>query len=227
MTDSSEKQRKSQPQSANKEYYPVFLDVTGKRCVIIGGRKIAERKCSTLIRAGAKVTVISLEITRKLEGYIEKGLIRYVNRQYRSKDLKSAFIVIAATDSEETNNKVAADAAIRKTLLNVVDNPLLCDFIVPSIFRRGPLTIAISTGGVSPAMAATIRRKLEGLYGTEISRYLRFLKGFRMKAMKRIRDKRKREKFLKGLASERMMGILTREGFREAKKAALTLWQKL
>lgn len=227
MTDSSKKLRKSQPQSANKQYYPAFLDITGKRCIIIGGGKIAERKCSTLLGAGAEVTVISPEITGRLENYRKKGLIKHICRQYRSGDIKTAFIVISATGSEKTNRKAAADAAGRGVLLNVVDNPLLCNFIAPSILRRGPLTIAISTGGVSPAMAATIRRELEGLYGTDISRYLKFLRDIRTKAMKKIRDKTKRERFLKGLASRKMMKILIHEGFREAKKAALISCRKL
>lgn len=188
---------------------------------------MAERKCAPLISAGAEVTVISPGITRRLEAHKEKGLIRHIRRSYRKGDIDSAFAVIVATDSEETNRRVAADAAAGKVLLNVVDNPSLCNFIVPSILRRGPLTIAVSTGGVSPAMARAIRRELEGRYGSHFSEYLRFLKAIRMRAIKGIREKGERERFLKGLASEELVGILVRKGFEAAKQEALYRLKKL
>jgi precorrin-2 dehydrogenase/sirohydrochlorin ferrochelatase len=225
MTGSPKKQRKRQQRSPNKRYYPVFLDITGKPWVIVGGGKVAERKCSSLIRAGARVTVISPEITEGLRTYRDKDLIRHVKRQYRTGDIASAFAVIVATDSEETNKKVAADAP-RNALLNVVDTPSLCTFITPSVLVRGPLTIAVSTGGVSPAMARTIRKGLGAHYGSEVPKYLRFLKGVRLVAVKKIQDRGRRERVLKELASERMMRILVQEGFQAARKEALLVWQK-
>ena len=207
--------------SPSKNYYPAFLDITGKKCVVIGGGRVAERKCSPLIRAGARVVVISPKLTQGLEAFKKKGLISHIGRLYRRGDMKSAFVVIAATDSREINLKVVADAAIHHALLNVVDNPPLCNFIVPSVLRRGPLTIAISTGGVSPAMARTIRKSLEELYSTELSKYLRLLNTIRTKAMRDIPDKRKRAALLKGLASPKSMRMLFQKGFREARRAAL------
>jgi precorrin-2 dehydrogenase/sirohydrochlorin ferrochelatase len=195
--------------------------------VIIGGGRVAERKCATLISAGAEVTVISPRVTRRLDAYKEKGVIRHIGRAYRKGDISSAFAVVVATDSEEANRKVVADAAAGNVLLNVVDNPSLCNFIAPSVLRKGPLTIAVSTGGVSPAMARTIRRELEGRYGSRFSMYLRFLRGIRMKAMKGVPGKGKRERFLKGLASEDMVGILVRKGFEAARKEALCRLKKL
>lgn len=225
MTGSPKKQRKRQPQSPSKRYYPVFLDITGKPWVIIGGGKVAERKCSSLVRAGARVTVISPEITERLQKYRSKGLIRHLKRHYRKGDLPSVFAVIAATDSEETNRKIAADMP-RNGLLNVVDTPSLCTFITPSVLVRGPLTIAVSTGGVSPAMARTIRKGLETRYGNEVSKYLRHLKGLRLKVMKKIQDRETRERVFKELASDRMMKILAEDGFRAARTEALTLLKK-
>lgn len=186
---------------SDKVYYPVFLDLTGKSCVIVGGGKVAERKCSALIKAGAKLTVISPEITKRLVACKKGGLIRHVHRDYRSTDIKSAFVVIAATDSEETNKKVAKDAMAGKKLLNVVDTPGLCNFIVPSVFNRGLLTIAISTGGASPAIAKAIRKELQKLYGPEYSRYLKSIRDARSRAMREISNKKDREKFLKALAA--------------------------
>lgn len=222
MTNSPDKRKKSSRPSLSKNYYPASLDIDGKKCVVIGGGRIAERKCSPLIRAGARVVVISPQLTRGLEVLKKKGLIRHTGRQYRRGDMKAAFMAIAATDSREINLKVFADAAAHKTLLNVVDNPPLCNFIVPSVLRRGPLTIAISTAGVSPAMARTIRESLEGLYSTEVSKYLRFLNTIRAKAMQDIPDKRKRSALLKGLASQKIMRMLFQKGFKETRRAALT-----
>jgi precorrin-2 dehydrogenase/sirohydrochlorin ferrochelatase len=227
MTNSPNRHRKSLAPSPSKNYYPAFLDITGKKCVVIGGGRVAERKCSPLMRAGARVVVISPTLTQGLEAFKKKGLITHRGRHYRRGDMKSAFMAIAATDSSETNVKVVADAARHNVLLNVVDNPLLCNFIVPSLLRRGPLSIAISTAGVSPAMARTIRKSLKGLYGPEFSKYLRLLNTIRTKAMREIPDKRKRRVLLKGLASEKIMRILVQRGFREARKAALASLQAM
>lgn len=183
-----------------KVYYPIFLDLAGKRCVIVGGGRVAERKCSSLLKAGARVTVISPGITGRLAAYREKRMIKHIPRGYRRGDIRSAFLVIAATGSEETNQRVAEEAMAEDKLLNVVDTPSLCNFIAPSVVKRGLLTIAISTGGASPAMAKEIRKDIQRIYGPEYARYLNFLRDARSKAMKEIPDKREREKFLKRLA---------------------------
>ncbi len=199
MTRSPKMQQKNSPPSQNKLYYPIFLNLNKKKCVIIGGGKVAERKCSSLIKTGAEITLISPEITKKLENYCKKGLIRHKRREYMSSDLNRVFLVIAATDSSEINKRVFGDATRLNGLINVVDNPSLCTFIVPSLIRRGDLTIAISTGGASPAVAKAIRKELELLYGPEIALYLKRLKEIRLKAMKEIPDKKARERFLNGI----------------------------
>ena len=213
------------PTASSPAYYPAFLNLAGRHCVIVGGGKVAERKCLPLVRAGARVSVISPAITRVLERYREKGLLRHVRRAYRRGDIRSAIAVIAATDSEKTNRRVAADAAEHNILVNVVDNPPLCSFIAPSVVTRGPLTIAISTSGVSPALARAIRREIEGMFGQGFSGYLRFLKGLRRIALKEISDKAERARFLKGFASPEMIELVRREGFHGAKEAAMKRWQ--
>lgn len=218
---------KSSPPSANKHYYPAFLDITGRPCVIIGGGKVAERKCLSLLRSGASVTVVTPRITRTLKRYRDKGLLDHVRRNYRKGDIQTAFLVIVATDSGETNRRVAADAARARVLLNVVDNPALCNFIAPSVVKRGPLTIAVSTGGVSPSMARTIRRELERMFSTEFSEYLKFVRGARKQALSEVNRKTDREKFLKELASDAMVAILRKQGFQKAKEAALKKQQAL
>ena len=202
MTDSSKTRRKSSTPSPNRFSYPLFLDLTGKRCLVVGGGKVAERKCSTLLKAGAEVTVVSPELTRRIERYKESGAVRHVPRGYRKSDVRSAFLVIAATDSEKTNRRVSRDAAAAGKLVNVVDSPSLCNFIVPSVVKRGLLTIAISIAGASPAAAKAIRKDLEKRYGPEFAGRLDEMKRMRSKAMREIGDKKKRERFLKGLVRD-------------------------
>lgn len=214
--------KKSLPPSVNKgKYYPVFLDLLNKKCIIIGGGKVAERKCLSLLKAGARVAVISPELTRRLEVCRVKGLIAHIKRDYRKGDIRSAYLVIAATDSEETNKRVAAEASGRNVLLNVADNPELCNFIAPSVIGSRSLIIAISTSGVSPAVAKAIRIELEGLYGRDFSGYLEFLKKIRPEIIKKVTDKRKRETLLKKMASAGILSVLRGKGFKEAKKTAL------
>lgn len=178
-------------------YYPVFLNLKGKKCVVVGGGKVAERKALSLLRSGAEVIVISPECTGRLKKENLKGRIKYISRVYKKGDLKNAFLVIAATDSGETNKRISEDAPY---LVNVVDMPLLCNFIVPSVVRRGPLTIAVSTSGISPSLARTIRKELEGLYGREFEKHLNYIKKMRVKALSGIKNNKERIKFLRGLS---------------------------
>ncbi|MBI4685532.1 MAG: bifunctional precorrin-2 dehydrogenase/sirohydrochlorin ferrochelatase [Nitrospirae bacterium] len=175
-------------------YYPVFLNLEGKKCVVIGGGKVAERKVLSLLKAGAEVTVISPECTKNLSRKAISGDIKCIDRKYKQGDLKNAFLVVAATDDNEINEKVFEESA---HLINVVDMPLLCNFIVPSVVRRGPLTIAISTSGISPSLAKTIRKELERLYVPGFAKSLNKLRQVRREAIAEIRDKTDRERFLK------------------------------
>ena len=197
------------------KYYPVFLALSGKKAVIVGGGRVAERKAAALIKAGAIVEVVSPAITKVLGDYRKKGLIRHKRKNYEKADLKGAFIVIAASSSIETNSQVNRDA---RQLVNVVDTPSEGNFITPSIVRRGPLTIAISTEGGSPAVSKAIRKEIESLYGPEFSKYLRFAGKIRKEAMSVIKDSRERERFLKGLASEDILDTLRNKGLKTVLK---------
>lgn len=163
-------------QSQNDRYYPVLINLSGKACLVIGGGRVAERKVRSLLKAGADVTVISPEVTEGIKRLYERGRIRLLQRRFRKGDLKKAFLVIAATSSAELHKRIAEDF---KGLINVVDKPELCNFIVPSVVKRGPLILAISTSGASPAMAKAIRKELEGLYGKGFGDYLEFLREIR------------------------------------------------
>lgn len=196
------------------DYYPAFLDLKDKECVVVGGGKIAERKVSSLIGSGATIKVISPALTNNLKKYKKKGLIKHIERKYKKGDLKNAFLVIAATSDSELNKKIASEA---NYLVNVVDMPQLSNFIVPSVIKNGPLKIAISTSGSSPAMAKTIRKELQELYNKDFGKFLNFLKSLRQDLLKKISDKKKRENLFRKLASEEILKTLRKNGFKEAK----------
>lgn len=177
---------------------------------------MAERKVRDLLRANAAVSVISPELTAGLGRMAERGEIKHAARKFRASDLANAFLAIAATDDMEINRKVAAHG--KKMLVNVVDMPGLCSFIVPSSLRRGPLTIAVSTSGASPAMARAIRQEMEGLFGREVGAYLEKLCRMRERAINEISDPKEREKKLKELGSPEALSMLIKGGGSTAKK---------
>lgn len=141
-------------------YYPVFIDVKGRRCVVIGGGNIGQEKVEKLIECDAHVVVISPRVNTLVQQRAEAQELTWVARDYRTGDLEAAFIAIAATDDNDVNQQIATEAKERNVLLNVVDVTHLCTFIAPSVTTRGVVTIATSTGGASPALARTFREKL-------------------------------------------------------------------
>jgi precorrin-2 dehydrogenase / sirohydrochlorin ferrochelatase len=153
-------------------YYPIFVNIQGKKCVVVGGGHVAFRKVRMLLDSGADVTVISPTLHPDLAPLVEKKAIHLIQRNYRPGDLKGAILVIAATDVKKTNRRVAEDAKKAGRLVNVVDDAGPSDFIIPSFFRRENLIIAVSTEGVSPALARKIRTKLEESIGEEYASLL-------------------------------------------------------
>jgi precorrin-2 dehydrogenase/sirohydrochlorin ferrochelatase len=148
-------------------FYPVCIDLEGKECIVVGGGRVAQRKVFGLLSCGARVTVISPGLTEELSSLLAKGEITWENRAYRSGDLQHAFLVIAATDDEETQKQVHREASERNLLLNVADVPRRCNFILPATVRQGDLAISVSTAGKSPALARKLRMELEKRYGVE------------------------------------------------------------
>lgn len=142
-------------------YYPVFLNLKGKLCVVIGGGLVAERKIQGLLECGARVTLVSPQATEGLRERATRGEIVWIRRSHALGDLRGAFLAIAATDQALVNEAIAEEARQERVLLNVVDNPPLCTFIAPSVVKRGEVTVAISTGGASPALARKLREGLE------------------------------------------------------------------
>ena len=142
------------------DYYPVYLNLAGKRCVIFGGGGIAQGKIGGLLRAGCQITVISPDATPGIRQAAQRGDIEWQQRPYRHGDLAGAFIGVAATNVWHVNQEICQEAEGCGVLLNVVDDPDLCTFIAPSVVKREPVTLAISTGGASPALARKLRETL-------------------------------------------------------------------
>ena len=142
-------------------YYPAFLDVRDRLCVIIGGGQIAEGKIASLLECGAQIKMISPEVTAEVQGMADAGIMRLEKREYRTGDLEGAFVAIAATDDNSVNLAIVKEAQKWNVLLNVVDVTHLCTFIAPSVVKKGDVTVAISTSGLSPALARKLREELE------------------------------------------------------------------
>lgn len=153
-------------------YYPVYIELREQPCVVVGGGKIAEGKVEGLLAVQAKVTVIAPDLTSHLRSLAEQKRITYVSRKYRPGDLTGAFLVICATDQVEINHQVWEEASANHQLVNVVDDTPRCNFIAPSIFRKGDLTIAISTSGKAPALAVRLKERLQREIGPEYERLL-------------------------------------------------------
>ena len=205
-------------------YYPAFLDLSDRKAVVVGGGRVAERKVRSLLKAGALVEVVSPALIKGLNELLGLKKITHKKRKYKSGDLRGAFIVIAATSSPAVNSKVAQDA---EHLVNIIDIPSDGNFIVPSIIRRGKLTIAISTEGASPALSKAVRKEIERKYDAEFARYLRFVESVRGKAIKEIKDAKKRERFLKSLASAEILAMLRNKGFGAASEEVLKALEKI
>lgn len=147
-------------------YFPIYLEMTGRRCLVIGGGAVAERKIASLLEAGAAVSVISPEVSETIARWSAKRSIQFKARRYQAGDLAGFEMVFVATDDDEVTARVYHESRSRAVWVNAADDPARCDFILPSALRRGNLTVAVSTAGTSPALARTIREELE-LYFTE------------------------------------------------------------
>ncbi|KAF0993884.1 bifunctional precorrin-2 dehydrogenase/sirohydrochlorin ferrochelatase [Geobacillus sp. TFV-3] len=180
--------------------YPVILHLRGRRVVVVGGGKVAARKIHGLLEAGAEIVMIAPEAEPELQALAAGGMIVWKKKRFDPDDLAGAFLVIAATNDRKVNEAVAQAAPGQ--LVNVVDDPERCDFHVPAVVRRGALTIAVSTGGASPALARRIRRELEEKYGEEYGPYLEFLQRARGIVLREVEDAEGRKRLFQALAAD-------------------------
>ena len=156
-------------------YYPIALDLAGKRCLVVGGGLIADGKLDALLAAGAEITVVSPEVRPRIAAFAAEGRIALHRRPYQPSDVEGAFLVIAATDDQAANALVAADARAAGILVNAVDDIPNCDFFAVALVRRGDLQLAISTNGRSPAFARWMREQLDESIPTEYADLLAVL----------------------------------------------------
>jgi len=164
-------------------YYPVYLDIKDRDCLVIGGGSVGTRKVMTLLACGAKVTVVSIDATEKLKELSDSGVIQLKERDFQTADLDDRFLVIGATDNQKLNFNIHAEAERRGLLCNIADRPKACNFILPSIVNRGDLIIAISTSGKSPAFAKKLRQHLEKEFGEEYAKFLNLMGAIRQKLL--------------------------------------------
>jgi len=188
------------------EYFPVFLDLKQRRCLLVGGGDVATRKGRLLSKAGAVLRVVAPEVSTELRELVAQHQGEIYEREYQTDDLTDCVIAIAATDVEPLNEKISLDAKARLIPVNVVDSPALCTYITPAIIDRSPLVIAISSGGESPVLARLIRAKLETLIPASYGRLAQIASNWRDRVKARFNDgdSRRRfwEKILQGPAAE-------------------------
>ena len=185
-------------------FYPICLDLEARACVVVGGGRVAERKVLGLLSCKAQVSVISPALTEELQLQHVSGDIEWIDREFRQGDLAQAFLVIAATDDEETQKQVYEEADANNLLLNVADVPQRCNFILPATARRGDLAISVSTAGKSPALARKIRMELEKRYGPEYRVLVNILGAIRTQVLASGLPQMENEKLFKQLLHDDM-----------------------
>ena len=181
-------------------FFPVFLNLKGRRCLVVGGGEVAANKLQGLLDAEAEATLVAPEATAEIAALAEQGRISRQAREFIPEDLAGCALVIAATDDEQTNRRVAEAATARNIPVNVVDNPQLCGFIMPSVVDRRPVQVAVSTGGASPVLARLLRAKLETLIPAAYGRLATLLRDFRGRVKARIPQATERRRFWEDIA---------------------------
>jgi precorrin-2 dehydrogenase len=189
-------------------YVPIFLDVGGTPCLVVGGGEHAERKVRALLDAGAAVTVIGADLNAGLTEMAARGTIHRFARRYQQGDLKGFALAYVATDDDDTGREVAAEGRELGIPVNVVDVPELCSFLAPSVIKRGDLQIAVSTSGASPALARRLREELEPLFGPEYARVLEILRAVRSRLRAIEPDAERRARKLSALVRSRLREYL-------------------
>jgi len=187
------------------DYLPIFLDLREQPCLVVGGGEVAARKCALLLRAGAQVTVLAPQLERVFDVELAAGRVAHRPGRFREEDLEGFALAIAATDDQAVNRAVAAAARVRRIPVNVVDQPALCSFILPSIIERAPLVVAVSSGGASPVLARLLRARLETLIPAGYGRLAGLAREFRDRVKARLAPRERRrfwERVLQGPIAE-------------------------
>lgn len=206
-------------------YYPIFVDLSGKRCVVVGGGSVARRKVRALLKTEASITLISpfLHPAFKKLINIHKDKIVHHKRRFRLSDIKDAFLVIGATKARDINYRIFSYCKTHNILLNIVDSLSESNFIVPSHIKRGNLILAVSTSGISPGLARKIRKELSAVYGVEYAKLLKALKDIRKDIMKRVTSSINRRIIFNRLINDDIINLAGSVGKKELKKKLLQI----
>lgn len=208
--------------------FPIYLNLSGKSCLIIGGGKVAERKVEDLLEYGPIIKLVSPQLEEKIETWAREGIIGLQQRPFKEDDLDGSYIVFAATDDNELNHRVARLCRQRGIMVNAVDDPPNCDFYVPSIIRRNSLALAISTGGKSPMLARKLRQDLENIIGHEYGEFVDILGEAREEIKKTIPDIEKRKKIFEAMVYSDILDLIKtgeRDKVRERIEQCISSWQ--
>jgi len=203
--------------------YPVALLLDGRPCLVVGGGRVAERKIASLLAAGAAMRVVAVEASAPVRQLADSGAIALSLREFREEDLDGVFLVIVATNNAELNSAVSAECDRRGLLVNVVDQPPLCNFYVPAVIERGPITLAISTGGASPALAKRLRILLEDVVGEEHGRLAALMAELRGEVMAAYDQQADRAAAWERLLDSDVLELLRRNETDQARRRAREL----
>jgi precorrin-2 dehydrogenase / sirohydrochlorin ferrochelatase len=198
--------------------FPLFLKLANRACLVVGAGAVAEAKISSLLEANAKVRVIAPLATPRVQAWANAAVVEWHQRAFEPNDLEGMFLVVAATSSTQVHEQIFKEASQRSVLCNIVDVPELCDFYYPSIVQRGPLQIAISTAGQSPALAQRLRKQLEDQFGPEYEEWLVQLGETRGKLHSVEMDPEERKRLLHMEATEEAFEIFRRNRLKNKSK---------
>jgi len=203
------------------KYYPVFLNLKDREVLLVGAGDIGLQKIHGLLECQARLQVVSPEALPDIEQLAKENRLRWDRRSYASSDLEGKSLVIAATDNQELQKRIASEARARGIWVNIVDVPPLCDFIAPAVVNQGDIQIAISTGGAAPALAKFIRRKIEPVIGPEYAQLVQMVQGLRPDILKM--PKPRRTMLWESIVSQSFLDQIRTEGPRKA-EAHLKEW---
>jgi len=204
-------------------YYPLFLDISRRKCVVVGGGSVAERKVERLLACGARVEVVDRCLTPALAAMKGEGIIVHHDADYEEAHIRGAFLVIGATDSDTINERISRDARALAIPVNIVDDPVRCDFILPSVVERGDLLIAVSTGGKSPALAKCLRKELEEAYGPEYGVLIEILGELREKVIAGGRSSNENRKLFEAVVQSDILDHIRAKRWGRLKEQILEL----
>src|SRR5262245_22588677 len=201
-------------------YYPIYLDLEGRDVLVVGGGAVAEGKALQLVEAGARVTVVSPELSEALRAAADRREITHLGGSFAEGDVNGVFLVISATDDRKVNEKVAKAARERGLLCNVVDQPDLCNFITPALVKRGELLISVSTGGGSPTLTQRVKREVAALIGEEYGVLLELAAEMRAEAKGRVADFGRRKEVLRAFVESDALDLIRAGRLDEARALA-------